>query len=114
MTPPVSWANDTATVTVPGEYTERGSTFPDWDNPAAQFTLRGLYEPGPGDTDPAAYAVRVTGTFRARGQRPVPASARVDIPDVGTFGLAGDGQVWRSPTGSLSHVVLPLTVWEAR
>lgn len=110
----VSWANDRATVTVPGEYEERGSVFPDWDNPAAQFELRGLFEPGAGDVDPAAYAVEVTGLFRARGSRAVPQSARVDVPGEGTFGLAADGQRWRSPTGAVSHVLLVLTKWEVR
>lgn len=111
---PVSWANDEATVTVPGVYVERGSEYPDWDNPDAVFTLRGLFEPGVGDVDPAAYSVAVKGTFLARGRRPVPQSARVDVAGVGSFGLAADGLVWRSPTGAVSHVQLVLTTWEVR
>lgn len=111
---PVSWASDRATVTVPGTFEERGSTYPDWDNPEAVFEVRGLFEPGIGEVDPAAYAVEVSGTFLARGQRSVPAAARVDVAGVGVFGLAADGLVWRSPTGSVSHVQLVLTKWEAR
>lgn len=111
---PVSWASDRATVTVPSEYVDRGTTFWDWDNPAEVFTLTGLFEAGPGDVDPGAYAVEVTGTFRARGSRAVPQQARVDVEGVGVFGLAADGQRWRSPTGAVSHVQLVLTRWEAR
>lgn len=111
---PVSWASDRATVTVPGEYTERGSVYPDWDNPVETFPLKGLFEAGPGDVDPDAYSVQVTGTFLARGSRAVPQSARVDVEGFGTFGLASDGQRWRSPTGALSHVQLVLTRWEVR
>lgn len=114
MTPPVSWADDRATVTVPGSFEERGSWFDDWDDPEAVFPLRGLFEPGPGDVDPAAYAVKVEGTFRARGSRAVPANARVDVDGFGVFGLAGDGQRLRSPTGATSHVVLVLSQWEGR
>lgn len=111
----VSWANDQATVTVPATYEERGSTFPDWDAaPREKFVLRGLFEPGPGDVDPSAYSVEVTGVFRARGSRAVPQIARVEIPGEGVFGLAADGQRHRSPTGALSHVQLVLTRWEAR
>lgn len=111
---PVSWASDKATVTVPGEYTERGSTYHDWDNPESVATLRGLYEPGPGSVDPEAYAVEVTGTFRANGLRKVPAPARVEVPGEGVFMLAADGQRLRSPTGAVSHTLLVLTKWEAR
>lgn len=111
---PVSWARDRATVTVPGEYTERGSVYPDWDNVAGTYELRGVFEPGPGDVDPDAYAVKVAGTFLARGSRIVPQSARVDVAGVGVFGLAADGMPWRSPTGSVSHVQLVLTRWEVR
>lgn len=112
---PVSWANDQVTVTIPATFEERGSTYDDWDAPPAEeFRLRGLFEPGPGDVDAATYAVEVTGTFLARGSRTVPQNARVDIPGEGVFGLAADGQRWRSPTGALSHVELVLTKWEAR
>lgn len=111
---PVSWAADEVTVTVPGEYTERGSVYHDWDNPARVMRLRGLYEPGPGSIEPDAYAVEVTGTFRANGIRDVPAPARVDVPGEGVFLLAGDGQRLRSPTGAVSHTLLVLTKWEVR
>ena len=111
---PVSWASDRAIVTVPGVIVERGSEYPDWDVPAEVFELRGLFEPGVGDVDPSAYSVEVKGTFLARGRRAVPASARVDVAGVGTFGLAADGLRWRSPTGALSHVQLVLTTWEVR
>lgn len=111
---PVSWARDKATVTVPGSFEERGSVYDDWDNPKATFDLSGLFEPGPGDVDAAAYAVEVNGVFLARGSRAVPQNARVDVAGFGTFGLAADGQRWRSPTGALSHVQLVLTRWEAR
>lgn len=110
---PVSWASDRATVTVPGVYVERGTEYPDWDN-VTTFELRGLFEAGLGDVDPAAYAVEVTGTFLARGSRVVPQRARVDVDGFGTFGLAADGLRWRSPTGALSHVQLVLTTWEVR
>ncbi|GAA1333102.1 hypothetical protein GCM10009592_26550 [Brachybacterium rhamnosum] len=109
-----SWANDRATVTVPGTYEERGDVLDDWDAPAAVFPLRGLFEPGPGDVDPDAYAVSITGTFRARGGREVPAKARVDVEGFGTYGLASDGQRVRSATGALNHVLLVLTRWEVR
>lgn len=111
---PVSWAADRATVTVPGRFTERGSELLDWDVPAEVFEVRGLFEPGPGDIDPDAYAVEVTGSFRARGRRAVSAPARIDVAGVGVFGLAGDAQVWRSPTGAVSHVQYVLTRWEVR
>lgn len=111
---PVSWAQDRATVIVPGEFTERGSVYPDWDNPESVFELRGLFEPGLGDVDPAAYAVEVQGTFRARGSRVIPQKARVDVLGEGVFGLAADGLRWRSPTGAVSHVQLVLTKWEVR
>ncbi|HEX7352491.1 hypothetical protein [Brachybacterium sp.] len=111
---PVSWASDKATVTVPGVFVERGTQYDDWDNPAAVFELSGLFEPGPGEVDAGAYAVEVTGTFLARGRRAVPQSARVEVVGAGVFGLAADGQRWRSPTGALSHVQLVLTKWEVR
>ena len=105
-----------ARVEVPATYTERGSTYDDWDaDPLESWDTRpGYWQPGqPVEENSRGDVQKIAGTFVVQDSRPLPGNARVTI--LGRqYGVQGDAEDWRSPTGGLDHQRVILESWEVR
>lgn len=104
-----------ARVDVPGEYIERGTSYPDWDNLADSWTTRpGYFQPGASEEDLArGDADRIAATFLLRDGRRIPEGSKLTVRG-DQYRVIGRPEHWPSPTGALDHQRVRLEAWEVR
>lgn len=109
----LSFARDTVTVSEPGWRDDRGTKVPDYDAPASVREVpRCSVQPGASDLELAgrsSQGIRWT-VYAPPG---LELSRHAAVTYAGTrYLLESPAEVWRSPTGSLSHRVLRLVDFE--
>lgn len=107
-----SWANETITRLRPKSQTLRGSAVPDWSNPNTLVICGCSVQPAgsmlsqdgriQGITDGLTCYIP-PGTDVQSGDR-----IRYDGKD---YAINGEPQIWKSPTGRVSHIQLNLERW---
>lgn len=107
-----SWADDDVVITPPTWVSDRGKQIATYDSGDAVTVSGCSVQPGPA-TEDLRLRDNVTIIYTAF----LPAGTRVDRHSRVTFegddfAIGGVPLRWKSPTGAVDHVVLPLIMWE--
>lgn len=109
-----SWCRATITVERPNHVTQRGSSVPTFDG-VTPVTVSGCsVQPGGSSLNVSQARVNATTslvTVWCPCGTDVQAGDRITIGGT-RYAINGIPQVWESPTGAASHVVLDLIAWE--
>lgn len=107
-----SFATDTLTVLEPVLVDDRGTLTPDWTQPPTETTITGCsVQPAGSDETDSRQNVAVRLTVYMPPGSPVTAWSRIRYQG-GDYHVDGHPDVWKSPTGSVSHMVARLTQWK--
>lgn len=109
----ISFARDSVTITEPGSRDDRGTAVADYDNPESiREVPRCSVQPGASDLDLAGRSsVGIRWSVFAPPGAVVSARAAVTYQGV-RYLLESPAEVWKSPTGRVSHRVFRLVDFE--
>ncbi len=107
-----SWSNDTVTRIRAGTIVERGTTYPDWNNPSTLSISGCSMQPSGTSLSQDGRIQGITDGYTCY----MPPGSDVQAGDrIGYNGnvytINGEPRVWRSPTDMVSSIVLYLERW---
>jgi len=112
--PIVSFANETITRLRAPLVKDHGSWVPDWSNPPEVELAGWSLQPGASSEDlQNRDSVRVDWTAYGPYDADVTAADKIRLPS-GDYGVIGEPERWKSPTGSISSTKLLLQRWVDR
>ena len=109
-----SFARETVTITRPGTKTERGVAIPDWEHATCSKVAGCSVQPAGSSrnfTSARVLAIEDGYTLFAPPGADIRPGDRVTC-EAGTFETDGAPEIWRSPTGLVSHIQFALARWE--